>query len=423
MTAADTPRILFQSVPPELKSVFKDLPGLHSYVDEDEEVHPSDHDLLVTFESSPDLDDSWHVLGFGMSSFNGSKNFHLGEPENRAREASVAEGAWPSEHRALIQRTILEKIAPVPRRIWQTLEMVGTYFYPVTGGTLQGEVVPLVHLGREEGVYAMIANGGPNTMVWALPAETTDHREWLISILETLHKVDPDRFPGQAEWRMGDTWAPSALQVALAARDEQVAERDRALAEADQRIAKAGAEVETERAAAAAGPWRLLTENDNSLVEAVRDALEAFGFEVRELDEENHRKYKRRLEDLRVTVPGDEGWESLVEVKGYTKGAKVNDVRQVTDAPSIYFELEHDGRSPAAVWHVVNVERGTDPSLRKPAIPADADLQVLTDVGGALIDTRDLFRALRDVETGVATADAVRGSLLTALTRWTWPTP
>lgn len=307
MTAADTPRILFQSVPPELKSVFKDLPGLHSYVDEDEEVHPSDHDLLVTFESSPDLDDSWHVLGFGMSSFNGSKNFHLGEPENRAREASVAEGAWPSEHRALIQRTILEEIASVPRRIWQTLEMVGAYFYPVTGGTLQGEVVPLVHLGREEGVYAMIANGGPNTMVWALPAETTDHREWLISILETLHKVDPDRFPGQAEWRMGDTWAPSVLQAALAARDEQVAERDRALAEADQRIAKAGAEVETERAAAATGPWRLLTENDNSLVEAVRDALEAFGFEVRELDEENHRKYKRRLEDLRVTVPGDQG--------------------------------------------------------------------------------------------------------------------
>lgn len=423
MTAADTPRILFQSVPPELKPVFEDLPGLHSYVDGDEEVHPSDHDLLVTFESSPNLDDSWHVLGFGMSTLGGGNGFHRGKAENRAREATVAEGDWASEHRALIQRTILEEIAPVPRRTWQTMELVGTRLYPVTGGDLEGEVAPLVHLGREKAVYAMIATGGQDTLVWALPPETTDHRDWLISVLETLHKVDPDRFPGQAEWRMEDTWAPSALRAALAARNEEVIERDRVLAVADQRIAEAGAEVEAERAAAVAGPWRLLTDNDDSLVDAVRDALEAFGFEVRELDEENHRKYKRRLEDLRVTVPGDEGWESLVEVKGYVKGAKVNDVRQVTEAPSIYFELEHDGRSPAAVWHIVNVERGTDPSLRKPAIPADADLQVLTDARGALIDTRDLFRALRDVESGVATADEVRESLLTALTRWKWSTP
>ena len=78
-------------------------------------------------------------------------------------------------------------------------------------------------------------------------------------------------------------------------------------------------------------------------------------------------------------------------------------------------------RAPDAVWHIVEVSRQSDPAATwTPAIPNDLDLAALTNAGGCLIDTRDLFGVWRDVLEERATAEEVRGSLRGAMTRWTW---
>lgn len=124
-----------------------------------------------------------------------------------------------------------------------------------------------------------------------------------------------------------------------------------------------------------------------------------------------------KLEDLRATDPDTPGWTALIEVKGYLNGAKVNDVVKITGRPSVAFAAETH-RAPETVWHVVNAWRQTDPATREVAIANVNDLQPLTAAGGALIDTRDLFTAWRDVQEGRTTQQEARASLRAARTRW-----
>jgi len=418
------PRILFQSVPEGLASAFDDLPGTHTCFDGVSEVHASDHDLLVTFESSPELDPSWHVLGFGLGRIGINSGYlKRRSPDNFARAAYVADNAVANDLGRLVQRTILEGLPEVPRATWAAMEWsdYGADAYPVSvDGDLGGRAMPLVHLGQEKTVYALVTERPSGQLAWALPPETSGHRDWLLHVLQVLHKTDPSRFPGEPDWQAGTMWATPDLARAHKVKQDRIAERDRMVATADQEVALAEEEIQTSRNAASSGAWRMLTEDGDELVHAVQDALTMLGFDVEELDEEHHTKHGRRLEDLRATDPVVTDWESLVEVKGYAKGAKANDVHQVTQAPTTYFAIAH-GRPPRTVWHVVNVQRGVDPSNRATALPSDADLQALTDAPGALIDTRDLFRAWRDVMTTTARAEDVRESLRNARTRWTWP--
>lgn len=124
-----------------------------------------------------------------------------------------------------------------------------------------------------------------------------------------------------------------------------------------------------------------------------------------------------KLEDLRVSDPDVSDWIGLVEIKGYSKGAKVRDVAQVIGRPIVGF-VKENGREPSAVWHVVNANRGEDPSSRALAIPDDRDLEALAQANGMLIDTRDLFRAARAVEARVWDAADVRRTLREARRRW-----
>ncbi|MFE6234657.1 hypothetical protein [Cellulosimicrobium sp. NPDC057862] len=417
------PRILFQSVPERIAGDFENLPGTHTFIGAKDKVHPSDHDLLVTFERRPLVDSDWHVLGFGLGyvDFAGVTLVRR-SPDNHARAFNVAENAIAKEHRALIEQTILPNIQQTPRATWAAVHwsQEGFQFTDAEHGDLGGRVVPLVHLGQEKYVYGHVAERHDGRLTWALPPETGGHREWVLHVLDVLHRVDAARFPGEPDWQAGTTWATPDLARAHEARRERVAERDRLVAQAEQDIADASARIQASRDDAAAGVWRLLTEDGDQLVHAVLDALTTLGFDVEELDEEHHKVHGRRLEDLRVTDPAVPEWESLVEVKGYAKGAKANDVHQVTQAPTTYFAMER-GRPPRTVWHVVNVQRGTDPSTRATALPSDGDLQALTDAPGALIDTRDLFRAWHSVVTHAARPEDVRASLRDALTRWTWP--
>lgn len=422
----DPPRILFWSVPEEVRTTFDGLPGTHAFVEGDAQVHETDFDLLVTFERTPVLASNWHVLGFGLEAADTRVDEHVELTRivaSHARHAYVAGGEVASSLRPFIERTILSGTTLPPRLVWQAERVRwingSEYRTPVDGGTFDGTVIPLVHVGAEEYVYAFIAQHREGQYLWALPEHTTDHREWIVYVLEALHRVDPEKFPGSPDWQGGTDWATAALAQAHVALESEQADRERLITEADERVRAARDHVAAERASAAAGPWRLLTEQGDELVRAVRDAFDALGFHAIEFDQTHRDKRGRLLEDLRVTDPTAPDWEALVEVKGYSKGAKVTELAQVVGAPTNYYILEK-GREPESVWHVVNVQKDRDPSLRDPIRFTDTDLQPLTEAHGAIIDTRDLFRAWRAVEDGTAEPAAVRASLREAVTRWIW---
>ncbi len=406
-------------MPDDLRPAFADIPGTQLFVDNLDGIHGSDWDMLVVFGTEYSVGARWHVLGFGIER---AGNFALRKDPSFARHAYVSGEIETDSLRTLCQRSIVDVIAPPPRRAWRSLapSKVGR-FGPGPDGEQRRYMFDLVCVGEEAEPYAIVTFDGSGRLTWALPSETTEHRAWLLQVLKYLHGIDAERFPAQPDWRAGTAWSPPALRDAQQALDGAVGARAQAIEEADAHVAEAERTVDQQTREAANGPWRLLTAQGKDLEETVRETLESFGFTVFARDEEHHKRYGRRLEDLLVTDPDVPHWEALVEVKGYgpSKGASLKDLSQVLGAPSTYFAVEH-GRPPASVWHVVNVYAGTDPSARGVTIPNETDLSPLTEAHGALIDTRALFRAWSDVVEGHDPA-SVRASLRSTVTRWTWP--
>ncbi|WP_178997316.1 hypothetical protein [Paenarthrobacter nitroguajacolicus] len=254
-------------------------------------------------------------------------------------------------------------------------------------------------------------------MSLVLPPETTDHRAWLVWFLRSLNKIDPDAFPGDPDWTRAPSWSTAGTQTMHDELQKLHEERSKLLAELDERERAAASQLEEARAADKVGYQRLLTADGDELESAVQKVLTEFGFTVQNMDGHHDQVTKAKLEDLRVSDPEDPEWIALVEIKGYTKGAKTNDVTQILGRPMRAYILE-TGREPSTVWHIVNPERTVDPSTRKDAIPSDLDLEALTEASGALIETRQLFLALRDVQAGKLDAPAIKLSLKNALTRW-----
>lgn len=249
---------------------------------------------------------------------------------------------------------------------------------------------------------------------WFLPKDCPTPEVWVAAALKEFHELTPDRVPGLPRWWERPDWATPGQRRAREAAAELEAERERLLADLDRRLADARGDVDRADVDAAAGVGRLLTSDGTGLAEAAQIALEALGFTVRDMDQVTQEGQRR--EDLRVTDPAVAGWEAIVEVKGYTAGARVNDLARVLRWKAHF--VKDTGREPDALWHVVNAFRRTDPAARPTAIPDEGDLANLTEENGVLIDTRELFRAQRDVETGAADPAVVRASLRATAGRW-----
>jgi hypothetical protein len=251
---------------------------------------------------------------------------------------------------------------------------------------------------------------------WVLPAGCPAPAAWVTAALKEFHEVSPERVPGLPQWWERPEWATLEQQRTRAVIADLEDERTRLLGELDDRLRAARSDVETADANAAAGAGRLLTADGDNLAHGVQAALEALGFEVEDMDQVHPDKDRR--EDLRVRDPDRPGWEVIVEVKGYTAGAKVNDLTRLLRWKSRY--ILDVGREPDALWHVVNAFRRTDPSVRSIPIPNDADLEHLIAENGVLIDSRHLFQAHRAVESGSADATKIRGTMCSTAGRWVY---
>lgn len=409
------PRVLFEAVPEQLFQELSTLVPTARLVQEKEHVHEAEYDLLVTCAGNASLrDQKLHVLSIGSNhlgyiyprSINRSTEV-LRQRKTLANEAFIP-SETPSDLRKLLERTVLGTLPNGPKEAWYWQESPNQ------------QAQSLLDLGTEKLPYVISwprSPGNQSAQSLALPSHTSDIRAWFVWFLKHLHGLDPATFPGEVEWASSRTWATAQttrLHDALAASENELKEL---IAAAEQKARQAQEDLHTAVLADAQGIQRLLTADGEELESAVTEALALLGFNAKPMDDHHDATTGAKLEDLRVTDPDDPSWVCLVEIKGYLKGVKTNDINQITGKPLLSYSLQA-GQSPSALWHIVNFKRSSDPASRGEAVSNNLDLNHLASLGGMLMDTRQLFLAVREVQLGKLNAAEVRQELRSSLMRW-----
>lgn len=253
---------------------------------------------------------------------------------------------------------------------------------------------------------------------WWLPEDTPERDQWVFAAFAAWRKVDPERFPAPPDWTQDPEWSTASELTARASLEEYRRETATILAQRMEEDHKLRRVVEDERARADSRERRLLTASGDPLKDQVSDVLIELGFAVVDSDalEANQAE---KLEDLRVS---DGAWTALVEVKGYTKGAKTNDLQKFTRPVGRY--VRDTGREPDALWYIVNQEAGSDPGQRRPPLTSNPDdVESFGEDGGLVIDTVELFRLQRSVHLGTISKDAARAMLMPATGIFTFTPP
>lgn len=248
---------------------------------------------------------------------------------------------------------------------------------------------------------------GPTT--WYLPAQV-DVPRWIRAALEHWAKSAPEVYRVTEDWRRASRWM-TEVEYDIQSRQKQAEVKFR---EAERQFEEQSAIRDAELAAASAeadrSVRRLLIAQGDPLVDAVGEALKQLELVVEQMDPKNAAK-GHKLEDLRVS-DGSE-FMALVEVRGYTGGAKTGDLLRLGQFTS-RFILE-SGREPSAIWYVVNQFVQRDPSSREmPLQSRQDDVETFASIGGAIIDTRTLYDVLLDVEAGALSREDAKELLKSA---------
>ena len=226
---------------------------------------------------------------------------------------------------------------------------------------------------------------------WVLP-KWADPVAWLRLALEVWSEQDPERFPPTPEWWRSREWRTEtereaqrnldATQGHAHAEFERLIEQVRS-AETD--LARVEDEADTRERV-------LLRGQGDDLVAATADALERLGFQIELMDEVFPEGSRR--EDLRVRLPDDSDFVAVVEVRGYTGGAKANDLMRLVKFHGLF--RQDESRAPSALWYLVNHFLETPPSERPSVLASNEDEveSFAEDWNGLVIDTCDLFRLL-----------------------------
>lgn len=247
---------------------------------------------------------------------------------------------------------------------------------------------------------------------WWLPEGLGQEDRWVAAALVDWSLVNPASFPGRPDWQERDEWsAPKELSLRTKLTD--LADK---LAAIESQIAAERSAVESElqetRHRTDQGDRVLLTGQGSELVAAVASAFKELGFEVIDVDDEVT-KPGDRLEDLRVRDGEDGFWTALVEVRGYSRGAQLNDLIRIGRFESRY--VRETGDLPSAMWYVVNHFVSSDPSTRpQPLAASPMEVQTFAEANGAVIDTRTLFQLVMKVRRGELSAEESRASLKAA---------
>ena len=256
------------------------------------------------------------------------------------------------------------------------------------------------------------------SLVLALPGVTTNLSAWFRAFLCDVNEFDPDRVP-QAPPRLGNPsqwYTPKEKKLA-----RQIAEVTNNIERFKTRREDLRAELDSElERASSTGIRRVLWADGDDLVAAVKEILSSLGLAVRDMDNERQPGEPKR-EDLRLTLDDRPEWEAIVEVKGYTRGTRTNDARQIREHRD-HYTIEK-GRAPDLTLWIVNPYRTEDdPSLRPPL--AGNVINTAEIIEAVVVLASDLYRQWVLVEEGsVEASDVVRQLVEAPPGRWEFQQP
>ena len=232
-----------------------------------------------------------------------------------------------------------------------------------------------------------------------IETDVGDRVACIKSIAKHWSTADPESLPLQTDWQAEPAWmTPDELRISAdiqqnRARGQRVVSRLRQReAELENALTSAAEEAST------TGLRGVLTHKGDELVGAVARALESLGFKVTDMDA-SIASGAPKVEDLRLQVEPDPGWEAIVEVRGYDRSAgKTADLQRLQRFAALY--RTRTGQEPSKMIYVVNGEIALPSPADRHAVlqGADEDLELFAESGGVALSTTDLFKMARDVD-------------------------
>lgn len=418
------PRAIFQGLDSALVERLAPLVGSYVSVplDPSPYIDQREYDLLVTSGEVAHAG-HLHVLALGSDAIDrvlrdGKQVTTLQVDDVTASQLAVPTGV-DGAVQALIARTLVPVLATrQPRSRWRWRAEQFSFGHLTTHD--DGPTALLTSHAEDE-VLAFMARRrnyeGTDGLVVALPVMPTEVVPWLRWFVDQARTITPESFPERMDWHEDSRWAPPALRTALAERSELEAAREEYLAEIERRGEELSAKIAAARSDAEKGPWRLLMEQGDEFERAAADALEALGFEV---DRRDHSTApgQPKLEDLRITDPSESSWVALAECKGHARGAQARAIGQLTGRP-VHAYVRETGRSPDALYYIVNHTIGMAPPARPEPLESDPGaISILAEQGGAVIDSRALLAAQVTALADPEEKPRLRAALRASRGRW-----
>jgi hypothetical protein len=389
-------------------------------IDHLDEVEQKEWDVLVTTRSALGAEDHLYVIGLECAAYappgrselpSTFGHYHLPSQPGHVTSVPVS---WtgPSRARELhvatdlpssIERLIVTQLVPLaePEKLHQWL-------HP------QDAMEPFLSTLLGQCLAGRFLRPGAKSECWCFPNYAVSIAPEIVEVaLQEWRKRDPESFP-VADWANKAMWRTPAENRVADELDKLGAKRATILAELEERQQQLEAEFADAKQSAETNERLLLTAQGDDLVNIVAGCLSELGFDVTKMDEIHT---DERLEDLRVISPG-QGWTALAEVKGYSGGAKSNDLLKFGRYWLRYFQEE--GREPDTAWYIVNQFLENDPSTRRQILLGnEAALSTFdADYNGLSIDTANLFRLWMAVRDGRLPAEEARSSLIQASRRF-----
>lgn len=231
----------------------------------------------------------------------------------------------------------------------------------------------------------------PAAVILTLPTEAS-LAAWFRAFLADVHEVDPIRVP-QPPPRIDHSWewhtpTERALEERILEIEGEIGDLETDQSEVKVQLAAATRDAD-------AGIRRCVWVDGDDLVAAVRELLTDLGFVVRDMDAGRAPGEPKR-EDLRLTLADGSDWEAIVEVKGYTRGTKTSDSRQIREHRDRY--SAEAGDVPDQTFWIANSYRTLEPTAR-PAPDGNVN-ETAMNVGIVHVLATDLYMLWARVARG-----------------------
>lgn len=405
----------------DLVAALKEAVPTSERIDSLDQVETTEWDVIITERGADGIPPGLFVLArvggrgghrqFGFVDLEGGSQGHvLAHESSRAREFKLSDGLNPGL-RSVAESLGSRAVAQGEHPVLQVLE------YSVAGGSVQHPeaLTPFLLTSDHRIVAGGFTRQAGYSRCWVIPPYEDQVVNWLRVALDEWSELDPARFPLRTDWREEERWQIPKERELVAKVHELDAERNDLLAKIEAQMREIRAQLGTAQVDGEVDR-QLLTEQGDVLVEAVRRGLTTLGFEVQEMDKIWTTGDRR--EDLRVSDPTAPGWEAIVEVRGYKRGAELSDLMRLNRFAKRY--QQDEGRFPDASWYVVNHFIGDSPSERSLVLASHLnEVKAFGDDDGLVIDTRDLFDLVLKCELAALQAADTREALRKGRARFT----